>query len=261
MIKRDIGWALAMGLMVSALAGPSTAQTAASNTVYFMNESLSRPEFSVAAENLAFTDFFQAGFSPTRKGTTRVFPDETGQLGPEPVPVDLLPGGVMPIIFRSNSPIGKFISDPVHHSEVSFMNNADVSPENLPPPYMRLLETPRGHVYVPSGEQIPQEYWQYLITREGENGENRYHFNLESVPLFYLIDSLAWTMKNSAQGIPGDHEYPWQAVLNEPVSREITLALRATGLTLEETLDLIANISGCNIARESDFIVVDECEN
>lgn len=223
-------------------------------TIKLLDESLDQIVSSVGIAEPAAMEFFQVLVTLTIKSTTKVFPDQNGDLLPERIPASLLPEAE-PYAFSSSSPAGELLSDPARVSVAGMISNATVSPDNVPPPYMRLIETASGYRYVPSGEQPPQETWTYLISRSRKTGELQYHFDLHDIPAYFLIDSLAWTIKSSEQDIPGHPDFPWQAVLDEAHNRAVLVDLNAHHLTLDESLQLIGAIIDCDLIKSGDSIV------
>ena len=99
-----------------------------------------------------------------------------------------------------------------------------------------------------------------VIALRGSNpGELFYRFKVTETSLIEILEALVLTIQPDEITIVGQPAIINELVIKDDLATAISISLEADNTTLEQTLDLAALASGCNIYQEDLQIILDRC--
>ncbi len=87
-----------------------------------------------------------------------------------------------------------------------------------------------------------------------------YRFKVTETSLIEILEALVLTIQPDEITIPGQPAKINELVIKDDLAETISISLEANNTTLEQTLDLAAIASGCNIYLEDLQIILDRCQ-
>jgi len=99
-----------------------------------------------------------------------------------------------------------------------------------------------------------------VIALRGSNpGELFYRFKVTETSLIEILEALVLTIQPDEITIVGQPAIINELVIKDDLATAISISLEADNTTLEQTLDLAAIASGCNIYQDDLQIILDRC--
>ncbi len=98
-----------------------------------------------------------------------------------------------------------------------------------------------------------------IALHDSDSSALRYRFKVTETSLVEILEALVLTIQPDEVTIPGQPEKISELVIKDDLAEAISISMEANNTTLEQTLDLAAIASDCNIYREDEQIILDRC--